>query len=112
MIADAPVPLLVARGPGEVAGYALARLGARAGYVGPVVARDLPTARALLMAAYAGLGGGTVFIDVDPGFPGATELVSGLGLARQRELLRMRLGPAVAVGGPVRVFAIAGPEVG
>jgi hypothetical protein len=38
--------------------------------------------------------------------------VRELGLARQRELLRMRLGPAMEAAGPLRVFAIAGPEVG
>jgi hypothetical protein len=111
-IADAPVPLLVAWGPGGVAGYALARVGARAGYIGPVVAADLPAARALVLAAGAALGGGAVFIDVDPAFPGATDLVRDAGLARQRELLRMRLGPPTACGGPLRVFAIAGPAVG
>jgi len=112
-IADAPAPLLVARGPGgTVAGYALARLGARAGYIGPVVAADLRTARALVAAAGAGLGRGETFIDIDPDFPGATELMRDAGLARQRELLRMRLGPPTQAGGPLRVFAIAGPEAG
>jgi predicted N-acetyltransferase YhbS len=112
MIADTPVPLHVVRRPDGISGYALARPGARAGYVGPVVAGDLAAARSLLLAASTGLGGGTVYIDIDTAFPGATELVRDLGLTRQRELLRMRWGPATEAGGPLRVFAIAGPEVG
>jgi hypothetical protein len=102
-------PPLVAKGPrGEILGYALARPGARAGYVGPVVADDVSTARTLVSAAAAG----TVLIDVDTAFPGAVDLMRQLGFTRQRELLRMRLGHDTAVGTSLRVFAIAGPEVG
>jgi hypothetical protein len=111
MIDDAAPPF-VAGGPNRrVAGYALGRPGTRAGYVGPVVADEASTARTLILAAAAGLGE-TVFLDVDPAFPGAVDLMSQLGFARQRELLRMRLGPDIAVGTTLRVFAIAGPEVG
>lgn len=114
LIEDSPCPPLVARGPGgEVVGYALARPGAKAMYVGPIVADTAATARSLLLAAAATVPGRPpVCVDIDPAFPGAGELVAGLGLARQREFVRMRLGPALPAGGPPWVFAIAGPEVG
>jgi GNAT superfamily N-acetyltransferase len=109
MIADAGPPLVVKRPRGVIAGYALARLGARAAYLGPVVADELSTARALILAG--GLRG-AVYIDIDPAFPGATDLLHLLGFARQRELVRMRLGPDIRTDAALRVFAIAGPEVG
>jgi GNAT superfamily N-acetyltransferase len=113
VLADSPYPPSVARGGrGEVTGYALARPGSRAAYVGPVVAADLAVARDLLSAALGRVGPGPAFIDVNTDFPGATDLLRGLGFGRQRDLLRMRLGPDAAVGRSARVFAIAGPEVG
>jgi GNAT superfamily N-acetyltransferase len=111
IIADAGPPLVVTRVDGQIAGYALTRPGARAGYIGPVVADGVRTVECLMAGAAARLAG-PVFIDIDPAFPGAAELIHGLGFVRQRELLRMRLGPAVTWGGPLRVFAIAGPAVG
>jgi GNAT superfamily N-acetyltransferase len=112
LIADTGQAPLVARNPGgEITGYALARPGARAGYVGPVIAEDLSTANTLLSAVAARCGG-LSFIDINTNSPGASDFVRGLGFARQRELLRMRLGPDTRVGRSRRVFAIAGPEVG
>jgi len=110
--ADAGPPLLARDARGEVCGYALTRSGSRAGYAGPVVAADAATARHLFAAALARLAGGPVFFDLNTDFPGAAELAGGFGLARQRELVRMRLGPDARVGLSRRVFAIAGPEVG
>jgi GNAT superfamily N-acetyltransferase len=111
LIGDAGAPLLVRRPGGQIAGYGLARPGARAGYVGPVVADDVRTAGILVPAAAARCGG-IVFIDIDPAFPGAVGLMDRLGFSRQRELLRMRLGPGIVPTGPLRVFSIAGPAVG
>jgi GNAT superfamily N-acetyltransferase len=112
VIADAGRAPLIARDErGEIGGFALARLGALADYVGPVIADDPATARALLSAVAARCGG-LSFIDINTDFPGASDLVRDLGFTRQRELLRMRLGPDEHVGRSRRVFAIAGPEVG
>ena len=91
-------------------GYAFARFGRRATYVGPVVADDAGTASSLLTIVAAGIG--PMFIDIDPDFPGAVDLMREFGFVRQRELLRMRLGPTIPLGQSPRVFAIAGPEVG
>lgn len=104
-------PPLVARGPrGGIDGYAFARPGRQAAYIGPVVADDLGAARALLRTVAAGLG--PVVIDIDPSYPGAVGLLRDFGFVRQRELLRMRLGPAIFLQQAPPVFAIAGPEVG
>jgi hypothetical protein len=109
-IADTSRPVLTVRDDQHgVTGYALTRPGTRAEYVGPVIADDLRAAEILLSAA---LPGRPTFIDVNTGFPGAADLVQRLGFTRQRELLRMRLGPDARVGLSERVFAIAGPEVG
>jgi hypothetical protein len=96
----------------NVAGYALGRPGARAAYVGPVVGDSIDTVRALLLPVFADFQGQPAYIDIDPEFPRAIELMRDLGFARQRELLRMRLGPTLCLAQSPRVFAIAGPEVG
>lgn len=112
-IADTPFPVVVERDArGEASGYALARPGSRAKYVGPVIAADIAAARRLLSMMLAQLGAGPVFLDVNTDFPGATDLLREFGFTRQRELLRMRFGPDAAVGRSARVFAIAGPAVG
>jgi GNAT superfamily N-acetyltransferase len=105
-------PVLVRDQRHEVIGYALNRPGSRARYVGPVIADSRGTAESLLAALLGRVGTGRVFIDLNPEFPGAIDLVQCLGFTRQRELLRMRLGPEVRLSVSRRVFAIAGPEVG
>ena len=110
IIADSGPPITTTVDRGGVGGYAFARPGRRAAYIGPVVAEDAGTAARLLTTVAGGLG--PLFIDIDPAFPGAVDLVRELGFVRQRELLRMRLGPPIRIGSSPRVFAIAGPEVG
>lgn len=113
MLADAATPLLVRWGQERnVAGYACGRAGVRDGYIGPVVGDGVDTVRALLSPAFARFEGRLVNVDIVAEFPGAIELMRDLGFERQRELLRMRLGPAIQLASLPRVFAIAGPEVG
>lgn len=112
LIADTRPPVVVEDVGNDVIGYAFARPGSRAWYVGPVVADDIGAARTLLAVTLPGLGGGPVFVDVNVEFPGAVDLLRDRGFARRRDLLRMRLGPDAGVGRSPRVFAIAGPEVG
>lgn len=95
----------------RIIAYAFTRPGTRATYVGPVVAEDFAAAGSLLLGLLLRLGG-PMYIDVNTDFPGARDLLQALGFTRQRELLRMRLGPDAHVGLSRRVFAIAGPEVG
>lgn len=110
ILIDAGSPIVTSASPHGISGYAFVRPGRRAAYIGPVVADHVNTAATLLTAIAAGLG--PVFIDIDPAFPGAADLVRAHGFVRQRELLRMRLGLPLQPGPSPRVFAIAGPEVG
>jgi len=111
MIADAGPLWIVRNGDDGLAGYALARPGARAGYVGPVVASDASMAERLISAAAAKFNDQPVVIDIDPSFAGAAGLMVRLGFTQQRDFIRMRRGPAISLDSP-RVFAIAGPAVG
>ncbi|HKB06309.1 MAG TPA: GNAT family N-acetyltransferase [Gemmataceae bacterium] len=110
IIADAGPPLVRSGCRVGIGGYAFARPGRRAGYIGPVVAEDTGTAWSLLTAVDADLR--PAIIDIDPAFDGATDLLRERGFAQQREFVRMRLGPAIRSAESPRVFAIAGPEVG
>jgi GNAT superfamily N-acetyltransferase len=112
-LADSAKPLFLRLGEkSNVAGYAVGRPGVRAGYIGPVVADSIETVRALLPPVFAGFQGQPIYVDIDAEFPGAIELMREFGFTPQRELLRMRFGPAIRLARSPRVFAIAGPEVG
>jgi ribosomal protein S18 acetylase RimI-like enzyme len=97
---------------GRALAYALARAGAVADYVGPVVAPDLKTAAGLLDEALARLASRPVYVDVNTQFESATRALAERGFSKQRELIRMRRGAKSGAGTSPRVFAIAGPEVG
>jgi GNAT superfamily N-acetyltransferase len=113
IVGDAGRPPIVARNDrNQVIGFALTRPGSGAGYVGPIIAPDIETARSLLTCALAAIPDGPVFIDLHLDFPDAVHLVRQLGFQRERELLRMRLGPNVSIGRSPRILAIAGPEIG
>jgi GNAT superfamily N-acetyltransferase len=105
-------PLARVTPEGRVRGYALARRGAEAFYVGPVVATDLETASALLDGALARLAGRPVYVDLNTTFAGGAEVLSARGFVRRRELIRMSSGEASGAGTSDAVFAIAGPEYG
>jgi hypothetical protein len=97
---------------GRALAYALAREGAVADYVGPVVAPDLKTAAGLLDDVLARLASRPVYLDVNTRFESAARALAVRGFQKQRDLIRMRRGAKTAAGTSDRVFAIAGPEVG
>jgi len=97
---------------GELGGYALARQGAIACYVGPIVAIDQNAAASLLDAMLGQLAGRTVFIDINTGFQASARIVAERGFVKQRDLIRMRAGLPNGAGTSPLVFAIAGPELG
>ena len=109
---DAHVAPLVIGDDAEPAGFALARPGLRADYIGPIVARDASAALSLLDAMQATLEGKRVYMDVNTEFALADGALAERGLVRQRELYRMRLGPSTPLGTSPLVMAIAGPELG
>jgi len=109
---DAPVFALVLRRDDAVQGYALGRRGSRADHLGPWVARDEATARAL--------GGGflrrstapTIFVDCLKSNRFAVETVRSFGFEFSRPLMRMVRGTNLHPGLPELVAGILGPEFG
>lgn len=110
IIADYGPPFVRGGRRTEIGGYAFTRPGRTAAYIGPVIAENIGMVWSLLTAADADLR--PAIIDIDPAYSGAVEELHERGFIRQRELLRMRLGPPIHLGRSPRVFAIAGPEVG
>jgi len=107
-----PKPSLRDGGGGRLRGYALARRGSRAHYVGPVVAEDVEAATFLLDDLLGRLGAGPVYVDLNTTFEGSAGLLAARGFVRQRELIRMRRGMKTSAGTSPGIFATAGPEVG
>ena len=113
LVADSSVPPLTICAPdGELRGYALARQGAVACYVGPIVATDQNAAASLLDGMLDQLDGRDVFIDINTGLEVSAQIVAERGFVKQRDFIRMRLGLDSNAGTSPLVFAIAGPEVG
>ncbi len=113
LLADSCVkPLAVYAPDSQLRGYALARRGAVATYLGPIVAADEPTAVALLDGMLNQLAGRKVYLDFHTGCPLTAVGLSARGFTRQRDLIRMRRGGERAAGTSPLVCAIAGPEIG
>jgi GNAT superfamily N-acetyltransferase len=91
-------------------GYALARGGARASYVGPIVAVERSLAISLLDSILRRLAG-EVFLDVRIGTADIVVSLIERGFVKQRNLTRMSLGQQTTAPSGL-VFAIAGPELG
>lgn len=103
---------LVRKTEDGVRGYALARAGSSADYVGPVVASDPETAARLLEEVLARLASRPVYVDVNTQFESGARSLAVRGFQKQRDLVRMRRGAETWAGTSRKVFAIAGPEVG
>jgi len=113
LVANPFVEQHIIRAPdGELRGYALARQGAIACYVGPLVAIDQNAAASLLDAMLSQFVGRTVFIDINTAFQASARIVAARGFVKQRDLIRMRAGLRNSAGTSALVFAIAGPELG
>jgi hypothetical protein len=111
--AAAPVtPLALCAQDGTLRGYALARGGTRAAYLGPLVAVEREGALSLLDAMLAQLRGQEVYCDWHTaGLLNDADL-SARGFSKQRDLVRMRIGDERAAGTAPEICAIAGPDVG
>ena len=103
-------PVVTRTEAGCVTGYALARSGSNAAYVGPVVSDQGSDASALLDQILEQLHSSPVYVDLNRNWGEGQRLLSERGFEKQRDLIRMRRGPAIPTS-PL-VFAIAGPEVG
>lgn len=92
-------------------GYVLARDGRDATQIGPLVAPDNATARALLAAAGAGLAS-PCYLDAPDVHDGFVGWLKDAGFVFQRPFSRMYLNHGGGFDHPDAIYAIAGPELG
>jgi GNAT superfamily N-acetyltransferase len=112
LIDDACVPpILLRAADGTLNGYALARNGTNADYVGPVVARSPKHVELLLDQVLSELSGRRVYIDFNTECGVSTSVLSDRGFVKERDLVRMSAGARAEKTSPF-VIAMAGPETG
>jgi predicted N-acetyltransferase YhbS len=93
-------------------GYLFGRHGHNREHVGPLVADRLDTAVALLESILAEQPGRRIYLDVPDDRQEWRDVLSQMGFAIERPLLRMHRGPLTTPGQPSSIYAIAGPEFG
>jgi GNAT superfamily N-acetyltransferase len=106
---------LLARAPecawiAEGRGYCFGRPGYLYYQLGPIVANDSATTRALAAECLAPLGGRTFAIDVPLLDAGWLEWLKSAGFVEERPFRRMFLEGHLHPGEPARQYAICGPE--
>ena len=104
-------PVLLRAADRTLSGYALARSGTNADYVGPIVAKDRQHVESLLDQVLSELPGQRVYIDFNTECGTSTSVLSDRGFVKERDLIRMSAGAPAAKTRPC-VIAIAGPEIG
>jgi hypothetical protein len=110
--AHAPLLAWCATDEGRLAGYCFGREGDRAVHIGPVVARNASTARALVASAAGSVQGRELMLDAATRDLEWPEALRDLGLREQRPFTRMYRAGAAPPGRPVLTFAAFGPELG
>jgi GNAT superfamily N-acetyltransferase len=111
LAARLPEAALVAERRGEICGYLLGRDGREARQLGPLVAADLPTARALLARAL-GRVPAPLYIDLVDRHTDLRSWALLQGFSVQRPFTRMVHGLACAPGDNETLMLAAGPELG
>ena len=104
-------PVLVKDESGSLTGYALARAGTKAVYIGPVVTEDTAHVENLLDRILGQLSGSSVYIDFSRECGVSTSVLADRGFVKERDLFRMSCGSRSVKTSPL-VIAIAGPEIG
>jgi GNAT superfamily N-acetyltransferase len=104
-------PVLLRATDGTLSGYALARRGTNADYVGPVVAKSSQDIQPLLDEVLSKLPERRVYIDLNTECSASTTLLADRGFVKERDLVRMVKGGPGSKTSPL-VVAIAGPEIG
>jgi GNAT superfamily N-acetyltransferase len=113
LIADSPLaPLVALDGQGKLEGFALARPGRQAFYIGPVAARSPETALALLDGMLGRLAGEKIYLDFNASVGSGAEGLAERGLVKQRDLTQMAYGPESPTGISPLLLGLAGPELG
>jgi len=111
LAARLPAAALVAERGAGLEGFLLGRDGREALQLGPLVARDAGTARALLAAALTAVRP-PLYLDLVDREPDLGAWLESLGFAFQRPFTRMVHGAPRAPGEAGLVFCPAGPELG
>jgi hypothetical protein len=96
---------------GKVSGYAVARRGTKANYLGPVVTTDPSDVVSLIDEMLGRMGAGRVYIDFNLECGTPISVLSDRGFVKERDLIRMSAGGSSKKTSPF-VVAIAGPEIG
>jgi GNAT superfamily N-acetyltransferase len=113
LLADTAVdPMVNASGSAPPTGFALARRGRLATYIGPIVATNPSTARQLLVEALTTFAGEEVCLDLHQGSHLSGETLATHGLSKRRVLTRMSHGPRTDSAISRAICASAGPEFG
>jgi len=105
-------PLVATTADGRLIGYALARRGSAAAYIGPLLATGANAAATLFEGLLGQMSGQRVYIDMNADFEGGRKILTERGLVKQRDLIRMSYGKENKAGSSPSIFAIAGPEFG
>ena len=113
LIEDGCVTPVIAKAvDGQLSGYALARHGSNAVYLGPVIATGVDAATTLLDGLLGEVAGKPVYIDLNTNFARGRNMLTDRGFVKQRDLIRMFYGKESEAGSSSAIFAIAGPEIG
>ncbi len=102
----------VALDKGQIIGYCCCRPGTLASQVGPLIARDIDTAKALLARMLETRAVGSVIVDAFDNNDLWHDHLKALGFVAQRPLVRMIHGHGQEAVDYARMFAIAGPGLG
>lgn len=111
LIDSVPISPILVRDKRALTGYALARRGTKADYIGPVITTDVGQVESLLDQMLGQLSGSRIYIDFNTECGVSSSVLSDRGFVKERDLIRMSAGATSKKTSPL-VFAIAGPEVG
>ena len=105
------LPVVKKSADGKLTGYALARPGTRANYLGPICATQASDVESLIDEMLRRMGASRVYIDFNRECGTGTSVLSARGFVKERDLIRMTSGERGKKTSPF-VVAIAGPEIG
>ena len=105
------LPVVKKSADGKLSGYALARPGTRANYLGPICVTQASDVESLIDEMLRRMGASRVYIDFNRECGTGTSVLSARGFVKERDLIRMTSGERGQKTSPF-VVSIAGPEIG